>query len=101
MTICEKRAIDWRPGAIVCASRSKIAFDFGPGTARRGSSRREEVLGDDRSFTGSVPGLGDDARAPAETLAQVVRNRMGGLIAVERVARPRVEVDDHRFAAGL
>src|SRR6478736_4291693 len=34
-TICEYRAIDCSPGAIASASRSKIALDLGPGTARR------------------------------------------------------------------
>src|SRR5579871_6027809 len=99
-TICEKSAIDCRPGAIACASRSKIAFDFGPGTARRGSSRlgAREGFAEERSFKGSVPRRGDNARTPSEALAQVVRDRLGGLIAVKRVARPRVEIDDHWLA---
>src|SRR5579871_2977201 len=99
-TICEKSAIDCRPGAIACASRSKIAFDFGPGTARRGSSRlgAREGFAEERSFKRSVPRRGDNTRTSPEALAQVVRDRLGGLIAVKRVARPRVEIDDHWLA---
>src|SRR5580704_3514820 len=96
-TICEKSAIDCRPGAIALASRSKIALDLGPGTARRLNA----LVGDRTSFKRSIPCRGDQARAPLEALGQAIGDRLRGAIAVERVARPRVEVDDHRLAVGL
>src|SRR5271156_1886898 len=85
------------------AARWKCRFDWGPGKARRGNSRLGggDGLADERSFKGSIPRRGDNARAPQEALAQVVHDRLRGLIAVQRVARPRIKVDDHRFAVGL
>ena len=42
--------------------------------------------------------LGYGARASTKALGQAVGDRVGGPIAVERVTRPGVEVDDDRFA---
>src|ERR1700677_644568 len=96
-TICEKSAIDCRPGAIALASRSKIALDLGPGTARRLNA----LVGDRTSFKRSIPCRGDQARAPLKALGQAIGDRLCSAIAVKRVARPRVEVDDHRLAVRL
>ena len=44
---------------------------------------------------------GYDTHAPLETLRQVICDGLSGLLAVAGIARPGVDVDDHRFAVFL
>src|SRR5262249_35734451 len=46
---------------------------------------------------GSTPRRGHNVRAPLKALGQEVRNRLGGTIAISRIAWPGIDVDDHRF----
>ena len=89
-----------KSGAITFASSSKRALDLGPGTERRSPTCL--IAGarpsDGSSFTKSTPCCGDEPGTPPKALDEMVRDRKRRPFPIEREARPRVEIDDHRLA---
>src|SRR5215471_8361755 len=98
--------MDCRPGAITSASRSKIIFDLAPGTVRRWPMRPwAPSCGPHAMYREVMSSMinssqGHDTRPPPETLGKKVCDRLCGAFAISGIARPSVDVYDHRLAVG-